>query len=59
MGRGTEEMIIIKLGTWCHKAGNLFCYDRVYTNTGKPTPIVIMRFRHVGVPPWDEEERKK
>ena len=48
-------MIWIKFGSWCHKAGSLFVYDRVYTNSGKPTPIVVVHFRHVGAPPWDKE----
>lgn len=41
-------MPVIKFGTWSHKAGCLFTYDRVFTNTMKPTPICIMHFRHVG-----------
>lgn len=44
-------MLILKLGKWCHKAGYLFCYDRIYTNTGKWTPLCLMRFRHVGEQP--------
>lgn len=51
------NMIWIKFGSWCHKVGNLFIYDRVYTNSGKPTPIVVVRFRHVGAPPWDMAEQ--
>ena len=44
-------MLIIMFGTWCHKAGYLFLYDRIYTNTGKWTPIVVVRFRHCGKSP--------
>ena len=48
-------MILIRFGLWCSKADNLFVYDRVYTNKGKPTPIVVVHFRHVGAPPWGAE----
>ena len=50
-------MIWIKFGSWCHKAGSLFVYDRVYTNSGKPTPIVVVHFRHVGAPPLDKTSK--
>lgn len=57
-------MPIIYFGLWCHKAGNLFTYDRVYLNNGKPTPIVIVHFRHVGEPPlyssfWTGEKEEE
>lgn len=51
-------MIWIRFGTWCYAADNLFVYERVYTNKGRPTPIVIVHFRHVGAPPWDCEEEQ-
>lgn len=41
-------MIILNFGKWTSKAGYLFVYERVFTNTMKATPICIMRFRHVG-----------
>jgi hypothetical protein len=44
-------MITLQLGRWCHKAGRLFIHERVYTNTGKWTPICITHFRHVGSEP--------
>lgn len=44
-------MPIIYFGKWSHKAGYLFTYDRVYTNTCRATPIVIVHFRHVGCGP--------
>ena len=51
-------MIGIKFGKWCHKAGKLFVYDRVYLYNGKATPLVVMRFRNVGIPPWDVDISK-
>lgn len=47
---------IIYPGLWCTKGGKVFCFERVYRNDGKPTWIVLMYFRHVGQPPWGEEE---
>lgn len=44
-------MITLQLGRWHHKAGRLFIHDRVYTNTGKWTPICVTHFRHVGSEP--------
>ncbi len=44
-------MITLQLGRWCHKAGRLFIHERVYTNTGKWTPICITKFRHIGSEP--------
>lgn len=41
-------MPVVMFGKWCSKAKKWFLYDRVYTNTGKWTPICVMRFRHVG-----------
>ena len=46
-------MIWIRFGTWSYAADNLFVYERVFTNKGRPTPIVIVHFRHVGAPPCD------
>ena len=44
-------MPIIMFGKWSHKAGYVFLYDRVFTNTGKALPICIIHFRHVGESP--------
>ena len=43
-------MLVIRFGKWCHKSGNIFCYDRVYTNRGGRTPFCVIKFRHVGQP---------
>lgn len=59
-------MILLYSGKWRCKAGRLLKYSRVYTNKGRPTPLVIARFRHVGrepaalpvMPPVAAETRK-
>lgn len=38
-------MLIIKFGKWNHKAGRVFCYDRIYRQGYKWTPFCILRFR--------------
>jgi len=48
--------VVIKFGKWVHKANNLYCYDRIYTNKGKPTIFCIRYFRHVGYEPHEEYE---
>lgn len=44
-------MITLRFGRWSTKAGNLFVHERVYTNTGRWTPICLTYFRHVGCEP--------
>ena len=59
-------MIFLFPGKWSCKAGRLLTCSRVFTNRGRPTPIVIARFRHVGhepgitanIPPVAAETRK-
>lgn len=46
--------VVIKFGKWVHRANNLYCYDRIYTNKGKPTIFCIRYFRHVGYVPSEE-----
>ena len=44
-------MITLHFGRWSTKAGYLFVHERVYTNTGRWTPICLTHFRHVGSVP--------
>lgn len=46
--------VTIRFGTWTHKATNIYCYDRVFNNKGKPTIFVIKYFRHVGYNPVED-----
>lgn len=48
--------VVINFGKWCHKAGKLYCYDRIYTSNGKPTIFCIRYFRHVGHKPRNVDE---
>lgn len=46
--------VVIRFGTWVHKAGRIYCYDRIFSNSGKPTILCVKYYRHIGYVPQDE-----